>query len=1527
MKIDKKIEAFEKNLLDTGKRNRLINYKSSSSSTLSLVTLEPKKLEAGFLAGKSYTFTDLFDSVNDEFYDEDVKEGTVNTSDGLLLKKDIYDASEILELSKRYKAKAGVNPLFTTTITSKQNKVIRKLINKNRTMLEENGGHILYISFAFLSYTDKDSSKLISPLVMYPLNIYQKNLKDSFRAEIIDNSFVVNDTLIRKLKTEQNIDLEFDTNNMDSSEYLEKIKTIIEPLNFSILNNVTISLFSFSKIKMYNDVLEHKELIKKSEIIKALAGEKNKLNGKEISSYDIKDRNIVVEADSSQLKAINYAKSGKSFVLQGPPGTGKSQTITNIIAELMAMNKTVLFVCEKTSAMEVVYQKLKKVNLDRFVLALHEKNINKKSIVDSLLKELQKSSSKRIVENNNIKELYKDLNSSEEQIKNILLLTKEKQTPFSNSFYDLINDYLGLASVKEVYIDDYNILEEDSINLKNEMETVYSFFVAKKRLGDYKANSFYGLSLTSLGFSLSQKLQKLLLNLDKFVRPFVEYKNSELLEFKTINGLNNLSYIVKNIKIFTNIDKALYKMDIKDDTLEILSSVKASKELMLKDKAYIDKSFNSDVYTVYNKEDLLALKEKYQGLLQHTFNKDYKKLRNKYSLLLKKEKKLHYDAFVKDLEVLDNFFVIKSNILKKLKRIKGVTLELSFDYKKIINDTLMLIEYNKIDDSLYEEDASFYDKFFSLFNDEDSLNSNVNYFKDVVKYYNNFNKYLTDFRNHIDPRELDLNNINLDILSTKFKSMLNNYESINDYIEFYSAKSTILENYPYLESLVLSENSYSVYEKSIKGLYITKYIESNIVLNQFNKREFDGLVSEYASADDELISICDSKIISKLISSWPIIDNLGIENSEVTVLRREANKKRKLLPLNKLFNEISGLLTKIKPVFMMSPLGVSSFLDPEKFHFDTVIFDEASQMKTESAAVALYRADSVIVVGDTEQLPPTSFFDRIENDDDEFVNPFESVLSEADTVLPRIMLEWHYRSLDERLIAFSNNFIYKSLITIPNSTYSDKSFGVSYEYCPYGVYSQGLRTNKIEAAKVVELIFKHIKNNTGKTLGVVTLNTSQQELINNLILKKRYSDKSYEEFFSIKDNFFVKNLETVQGDERDVIILSIGFAKTADGSFSMNFGPINKDGGYRRLNVAVTRAKEQVILVGSVKPEDFHLNKDSSRGSLMLLDYLKYSIDSSSVISNEVISDGDNILNSIKYELNKRGYEVDLNVGLSVYKVDVAVKVRDKYVLAILLDGSNFDKFSDIRSKEKIRQNLLLMRGWDVYNTLSLAYAMNKDLEIKNIISILEGNTTEVVTNIIDDTSTYFETKEVEASKSTDLFCVYPDEESLVKKVSEEYFEIKLRIIHIIEALAPIEHERLLRLLLPLYYKNRLTEKQRGIMEADIESVSHIINVYKTGGFILIEKNLTKIDFRISDPLNKQNRKIKEIYEEEISSGIVKLLNQNKSVLKDSLFSELNNLLDFNKMTSDIKEAYDNAVTYLISREVIKEVSGILYLV
>ncbi|MDO4803152.1 MAG: DEAD/DEAH box helicase, partial [Prevotellaceae bacterium] len=317
--------------------------------------------------------------------------------------------------------------------------------------------------------------------------------------------------------------------------------------------------------------------------------------------------------------------------------------------------------------------------------------------------------------------------------------------------------------------------------------------------------------------------------------------------------------------------------------------------------------------------------------------------------------------------------------------------------------------------------------------------------------------------------------------------------------------------------------------------------------------------------------------------------------------------------IRSLFMETGELVQRIKPCFLMSPLSVSTFLDPNASRFEVVVFDEASQIFPQDAIGAIYRAEQLIVVGDSKQMPPSNFFNasvEIDDNDEETgdVTDFESILDMCSTSMQQLRLRWHYRSRYEQLITFSNkNFYDNDLVTFPSAKTDVHGIGVDYYYVD-GVFDRTSHNNRKEAEFIVDLIYQNIDQYPDRSLGVVAFSVAQQNLIDRLLEKRRQSTPEKEYFFKLdnKEPFFIKNLETVQGDERDTIIFSVAYGMDSQGRLLHNFGPLNRVGGERRLNVAVTRAKHNVQLVSSMHYTDIDLNRTSAEGARLLREYLDF---------------------------------------------------------------------------------------------------------------------------------------------------------------------------------------------------------------------------------------------------------------------------------------------------------------------------------
>lgn len=449
--------------------------------------------------------------------------------------------------------------------------------------------------------------------------------------------------------------------------------------------------------------------------------------------------------------------------------------------------------------------------------------------------------------------------------------------------------------------------------------------------------------------------------------------------------------------------------------------------------------------------------------------------------------------------------------------------------------------------------------------------------------------------------------------------------------------------------------------------------------------------------------------------------------SELGILQREIQKKRRHMPLRKLFAEIPGILQALKPCIMMSPLSVSTFLESEELRFDLVIFDEASQVFPWDSIGAIYRGDQLIVAGDEKQLPPTNFFNRgdIESEDDEDdIGDFESILSLCKSInMPHKCLRWHYRSRREPLIAFSNRHFYDgSLVTFP-SVRDASGDSVRLELVAQGRWID--RKNQVEAERVADLVIKHLRSNLHTSLGVIAFNSSQQMAIEDTIYERRRSNPEIDALFQATSDepLFIKNLENVQGDERDVILLSMGYAYNESGKFLKNFGPLTKSGGERRLNVAVTRAREKLILVASVRAADMDLSGSTSQGSHLLKAYLEYAergIDSLGRTTREIASECESPFEEeVASALIRHGIEPVPQVGCGGFRIDLGLKHPDRpgeFCLGIECDGATYHSSHTARDRDRLRQTVLEGLGWSIVRIWSTDWIRSPQKQLDRIL-------------------------------------------------------------------------------------------------------------------------------------------------------------------------------------------------------------------
>ena len=549
-----------------------------------------------------------------------------------------------------------------------------------------------------------------------------------------------------------------------------------------------------------------------------------------------------------------------------------------------------------------------------------------------------------------------------------------------------------------------------------------------------------------------------------------------------------------------------------------------------------------------------------------------------------------------------------------------------------------------------------------------------------------------------------------------------------------------------------AKNSYLVrcYRSWLDWVY-----ERNPALERFTSDEHERLIGNFRRLDRDAIQRSFTTIREALLGdpARPNASALDAPSaSELGTLLREVNKRKRHLPLRQLFAKIPTALLRLKPCLMMSPLAVSTYLDTKHIRFDLVIFDEASQVRPYDAISTIYRGRQLVVAGDQKQLPPTTFFERTMSDDElasdegeneETLADFESILDVCCTLgLPRRRLRWHYRSRREQLIAFSNLHFYDNeLVTFPSVLDTGQMPALHFEYVSEGRWKSGSSGgfNTLEARRTAELVMAHFRASPELTLGVIAFSQRQQMAILDELERLRRMDPSLEDCFSDahEEPFFVKNLENVQGDERDVIFLSIGYGPDENGRVSMRFGPLNRKGGERRLNVAITRSRSEMTVISSMRSHDIDLSRTTAVGAKLLRAYIDFAERGVSALGSEVTQADEEECESpfeqeVAEALKQRGLEVRKQIGCSKYKIDLALvhpNYPGRFILGIECDGATYHNSATARDRDRLRQEVLESCGWRIVRIWSTDWVRDPASQINRVVAAFERSLAEANKN------------------------------------------------------------------------------------------------------------------------------------------------------------------------------------------------------
>ncbi|MCQ2439703.1 MAG: DUF4011 domain-containing protein [Oscillospiraceae bacterium] len=1525
----KKLDKWAELLLDTGKRNNLINFKDTKATTVEV--LLPSS-EALFEKIDRMTSLEVFDPKNIE---EDEIEESVDSEQLTLETPDETSVSNgktafLTEYSGKIKRQ---NQVLLYNTAANPLVAVKNIDKKAREFTEETGVNVAYMAFGFIHWKENGSSNLVfrAPILLVPIQLEQASVVEPYYIKSTGDDVIVNPTFAYKMDAEYGVKMpEYSDEGL--SAYLEIIKRLVAKLQWTVSSECKIGIFSFLKINMYRDLKDNASAILSNQNVRQLLGEPietSAMSGdseiRTSAADPLIELHSVVDADSSQIEAIEMAKSGKSFVLQGPPGTGKSQTISNIIAECLSDGKKVLFVSEKLAALNVVYDKLKQAGLSEFCLELHSHKANKKDIIADICHTLRTEKS-AVSPKADAEIAIKE--KAKRQLDSYAVELHKQRPMLGKSLYQLYESYAAFRSTPDV---EWAIPELKSKGESYLIETAslleqYVDFIPSVGY-DYRKNPWYGYinqdtsyqakSEVKNNFSSAAQLLQALIPLQK------ELSEKYGINCISVDDAHRWEEFLGFAAASDIVTPSLLRKEHFDAVNASINELQALSSDILASLASLSSVFDDDIYKIDGAAFHKKLTQQFSGIFSRLFNSEYSQLVTDLRMCKKDGKKPSYNEAVTTTERLADY---QQKTAEYAEAEASAKMFLGTAYKGVETDWAYVAEQMAILKNVFSAGVTF----GTLADGSDfsaERDTFANYAERFEKIFETGGKDVLQFvAGCFDSGCVNVARDSCTLVLDRLNDCLREMDKLDNWCHFRNLLSKLSDKQAvsYLNNVINRNTEPKFIAGAFKKQFYYQWIDSIIsespALSAFNRISQDKAIHTFSEKDTEQFEINKAKIRAELSAKRPSLDMIA-SGSALAILLREGEKKRKQKSIRTLLTETGELIQRIKPCFLMSPLSVSTFLTPESVHFDVVIFDEASQIFPQDAIGAIYRGNQLIVVGDSKQMPPSNFFNAstdAESNDEETgdVTDFESILDLCSTSMQQLRLRWHYRSRYEQLISFSNkNFYDNDLVTFPSSKADASGVGIDY-YHVDGVFDRKSHTNRKEAETVVDLIYQNIEKYPNRTLGVVAFSVAQQDLIEKLLAKRRQSTPEKEYFFKNEgqEPFFIKNLETVQGDERDTIIFSIAYGMDEQGRLLHNFGPLNRVGGERRLNVAVTRAKCNVQLVSSMHYTDIDLKRTSAEGAKLLREYLDYAENGEIALERAVnVSAFEQFDSDFELEvcefLRSKGFSVDTQVGCSGFRIDLGLKIPDSsdYVLAIECDGATYHSSKNARDRDRLRQEILERMGWKFYRIWSTDWFRNKSVEQ---LRLLEAATDAIKNPGIAETKPAVE-RSVETFEEVAVekhFEFPPYKAADIDGLSNRYLpkDFKGWIRAILEVEAPLSEDLLLRRIVGYFGREKVTSVVQRTYEQLMLGCQRY-GIIRRNGFLYLE-NKKEIRFRGPGDIE---RDIKQIAPEELADGMQQILKQNITAEKEGLFRLLALRCGVNRVGKAIYETLDATLLLL----------------
>jgi len=1272
-----KIEQWERKLLDFSMSNLLINVRPRSS----MIPL---------LINDIYGFEDLISDENEYEIVPRPSEWDAHGINAFNFESlsNFGPYAQIIEDNIKH------NKVNSWWPEKELKKLITKLYRSSKESMEENGANTLYLALGILKFfeTKSNAKPRYAPLVLVPIEFIRKAANKGYVIRKRDDDAEVNFTLLEYLRQVHEIDVSGlnpppkDEKGIDVKKILAVFRRAVMDRNgWDVIDTSFVANFSFSQFVMWNDVHSRSEQLAENKIVRSLIKGAVDWDTTVPEDIDNDDTFLPVPVDASQLHAIKMAANGVSFVLHGPPGTGKSQTITAMISNALSKGKTVLFVAEKRAALEVVQKRLSLLGIEDFCLELHSNKAVKRNILDQLKRSVEVNA--RDMETNYENRIEK-IHQMRTELDQYVGYLHEKHT-CGMSVRELIDAYEALPENDYSYrVRSRDVSEQTADDFEKTRILIAKLSTYGAALDTIENNPLSFVKQTDYEHSMRKRLEDIIYDFPKSM----DSLEDEGRKYASILG-DELPVRRDDWQSFIALAKDLVG---NGDVSGLESNPYYKKHEMLFKYQIISQSYDSARVAFFQRYNESILSANLQDI-----SRRYAEAQKKF---LGKAKAM--DAVKAELQALAMIPVVPEQIPQISQEVSEYQkIAKDFDDVKASSGISSLDDINKIKTAassfltVYDDFAAKNDEFTALLKPE-----------------------LNDSENWLETRR-------------KIIDIIDHHESeLHDWMNYQSVRSECVKSgledlCKAYESGVPADELESMHFKAVYKALIWDYIEESKTLNSFSGLVFNDKIKQYKNAEEELIALTKEEMYCRLTHNLPSPHESSDIARELTLLKKAISNNGRGLSIRTLFEQIPHILTRLCPCLLMSPMSVAQYLPISSDLFDIVVFDEASQVPTSQAVGALARGKDGIIVGDPNQMPPTSFFSSTFLDEENLeMEDLDSILDDCLALgMPETHLKWHYRSRHESLIAFSNKEYYdERMLTFPSVNDRErhvKLCTVNGTYCR----KKGNKNYKEGEAVVNEILRRYHNEELKKqTIGVVTFNMRQRELIEDLLDEEYKKDPEFDVWAhsSPDEPLFVKNLENVQGDERDVILFSVGFGPDENGKILYNFGPLNKDGGWKRLNVAVSRARRDMIVFSSMTSDMINTNKTNAKGVLGLKDFLFYA--QNGILANRLYED-DSKTHGIALKLcaaiEEAGYKTQRNIGTSNMKIDIAVinpYDEDEYLLGIILDGDSYRMASTTKDRELSQVSVLQGLGWKLHRVWTMDWWDNSKKEIATVMQILE---------------------------------------------------------------------------------------------------------------------------------------------------------------------------------------------------------------